>query len=227
MASRSGVRLGIEAERLPALDGALEAARAGVSTAGTRNNREFADVDVGDVAPELVELAYDPQTAGGLLVSLPRDQGMALEAEFAAAGLFLARIGGVAEGAGTRAGVGLQCVAMDASAQPLARLRGFAFVRPGAPPAALANAVMLVLIVATGATVRLTGSGLGCEHWPGCAPHHFEPKSFHSYIEFSNRVLRVLHDPRHALHAGCSRAAIAGSRSRSSSARCCRRRSAR
>jgi cytochrome c oxidase assembly protein subunit 15 len=48
--------------------------------------------------------------------------------------------------------------------------------------------VMLVLIVATGATVRLTGSGLGCEHWPGCAPHHFEPKSFHSYIEFSNRV---------------------------------------
>jgi cytochrome c oxidase assembly protein subunit 15 len=36
--------------------------------------------------------------------------------------------------------------------------------------------------------VRLTGSGLGCEHWPGCAPHHFEPKSFHSYIEFSNRV---------------------------------------
>src|SRR3954462_15613226 len=47
---------------------------------------------------------------------------------------------------------------------------------------------MLVLIVATGATVRLTGSGLGCEHWPGCQQHHFEPKSFHSYIEFSNRV---------------------------------------
>ena len=33
---------------------------------------------------------------------------------------------------------------------------------------ALVNAVMLVVIVATGATVRLTGSGLGCEHWPGC-----------------------------------------------------------
>jgi cytochrome c oxidase assembly protein subunit 15 len=37
--------------------------------------------------------------------------------------------------------------------------------------------------------VRLTGSGLGCEHWPGCAQHHFEPKSYHSYIEFSNRVI--------------------------------------
>lgn len=48
---------------------------------------------------------------------------------------------------------------------------------------------MLVVIVATGATVRLTGSGLGCEHWPGCEPHHFEPRSFHSYIEFGNRVI--------------------------------------
>jgi cytochrome c oxidase assembly protein subunit 15 len=77
---------------------------------------------------------------------------------------------------------------MDASAQPLARLRGVAFSPQALRRLTLLNAVMLVLIVATGATVRLTGSGLGCEHWPGCAPHHFEPKSFHSYIEFSNRV---------------------------------------
>ena len=48
----------------------------------------------------------------------------------------------------------------------------------------------LVLIVATGATVRLTGSGLGCEHWPGCAPGNFIPKKgYHSYVEFSNRVV--------------------------------------
>jgi cytochrome c oxidase assembly protein subunit 15 len=77
---------------------------------------------------------------------------------------------------------------MDASAQPLARLRGVAFSAQALRRLTLLNAVMLILIVATGATVRLTGSGLGCEHWPGCAPHHFEPKSFHSYIEFSNRV---------------------------------------
>jgi len=77
---------------------------------------------------------------------------------------------------------------MDASAQPLARLRGVALSPQALRRLTLLNAVMLVLIVATGATVRLTGSGLGCEHWPGCAPHHFEPKSFHSYIEFSNRV---------------------------------------
>lgn len=48
----------------------------------------------------------------------------------------------------------------------------------------------LVLIVATGATVRLTGSGLGCQHWPGCQPGDpFPKKGYHSYVEFSNRVV--------------------------------------
>jgi cytochrome c oxidase assembly protein subunit 15 len=77
---------------------------------------------------------------------------------------------------------------MDASAQPFARLRDLALSAEAFRRLALANAVMLILIVTTGATVRLTGSGLGCEHWPGCQQHHFEPKSFHSYIEFGNRV---------------------------------------
>src|SRR5437764_1730823 len=81
---------------------------------------------------------------------------------------------------------------MDASAQPLARLRGVAFSSQALRRLTLLNAVMLVLIVATGATVRLTGSGLGCEHWPGCTPHHFEPKSGHSYVEFGNRVIAFL-----------------------------------
>jgi cytochrome c oxidase assembly protein subunit 15 len=79
--------------------------------------------------------------------------------------------------------------AMDVSAQQAARFRGLTLSPKGFARLAAANAVMLVLIVATGATVRLTGSGLGCEHWPGCEPHHFKPKSFHSYIEFSNRVI--------------------------------------
>jgi cytochrome c oxidase assembly protein subunit 15 len=49
---------------------------------------------------------------------------------------------------------------------------------------------MLILIVATGATVRLTASGLGCEHWPGCQPGDpFPKKGYHSYVEFSNRVV--------------------------------------
>src|SRR5256714_12413077 len=77
---------------------------------------------------------------------------------------------------------------MDVGAQPVSRLRGVSLSVKGLRRLVLANAAMLVLIIGTGATVRLTGSGLGCEHWPGCEPHHFQPKSFHSYIEFSNRV---------------------------------------
>ncbi len=49
---------------------------------------------------------------------------------------------------------------------------------------------MLIVIVATGATVRLTASGLGCEHWPGCQPGDpFPKKGYHSYVEFSNRIV--------------------------------------
>src|SRR3954447_18106342 len=81
---------------------------------------------------------------------------------------------------------------VEAGAQPLAQVRRASLSLSSFRRLAWANAVMLVLIVATGATVRLTGSGLGCEHWPGCQPHHFEPKSFHSYVEFSNRVFAFL-----------------------------------
>jgi heme a synthase len=48
----------------------------------------------------------------------------------------------------------------------------------------------LWLIVSTGAVVRLTSSGLGCEHWPGCQPGQpFPEKGYHSYIEFGNRMV--------------------------------------
>jgi cytochrome c oxidase assembly protein subunit 15 len=55
---------------------------------------------------------------------------------------------------------------------------------------ALAAAAALYVIVVTGATVRLTASGLGCDHWPGCqAGQPFPEKGYHSYIEFGNRLV--------------------------------------
>src|SRR6266508_2515135 len=55
---------------------------------------------------------------------------------------------------------------------------------------ALATAAILYAIVVTGATVRLTASGLGCDHWPGCqAGQPFPEKGYHSYIEFGNRLI--------------------------------------
>jgi cytochrome c oxidase assembly protein subunit 15 len=77
---------------------------------------------------------------------------------------------------------------MDAGAQPLARVRALALSAAAFRRIAIVNVAMLILVIGTGATVRLTGSGLGCQHWPGCQVHHFEPKSYHSYIEFGNRV---------------------------------------
>jgi cytochrome c oxidase assembly protein subunit 15 len=58
---------------------------------------------------------------------------------------------------------------------------------------ALGSAAILYAIVVTGATVRLTASGLGCDHWPGCqAGQPFPEKGYHSYIEFGNRLVGAI-----------------------------------
>ena len=91
MADRSGVRIVLESERFPAIDGALDLARRTSARAATRN-REFVAgrVEVGAGVPETLDaLGYDPQTAGGLLVSIPAERGPALEAEFESLKLFV------------------------------------------------------------------------------------------------------------------------------------------
>jgi selenide, water dikinase len=102
VASRSGVSIHLESERFPAIDGALDLARKGVRTSGDPRNRDFASAHVSvDGLPSTLEaLGYDPQTAGGLLVSVPAERGPALEAEYGAKRLLIRRIGRVEEGAG-------------------------------------------------------------------------------------------------------------------------------
>jgi selenide, water dikinase len=101
-AERSGVRLELEAAALPLLPGAREHAAAGVRTGGDRRNRDFAapHVDAGGVADDLLAVAYDPQTSGGLLVALPAEKSLTLRAAFESRGLDLWPVGRVAEGAG-------------------------------------------------------------------------------------------------------------------------------
>ena len=55
--------------------------------------------------------------------------------------------------------------------------------------AAWAALVALFAVTVSGATVRLTGSGLGCENWPRCGETFLPPQSYHSLIEFGNRVV--------------------------------------
>jgi selenide, water dikinase len=102
MADRSGVRIRLESERFPAIDGALDLARSGVRTSGDPRNREFAGphVEFDGRSETLEALAFDPQTAGGLLISLPSERSATLEAEFVARKLFLRRVGHVEEGDG-------------------------------------------------------------------------------------------------------------------------------
>ena len=102
MAERSGVLIRLESERFPAIDGALDLARKGVRTTGDPRNRDFAAAHVTtNGLPETLDaLGFDPQTAGGLLVSIPAERGAALEAEFGARKLFIRRIGRVEEGTG-------------------------------------------------------------------------------------------------------------------------------
>ena len=50
----------------------------------------------------------------------------------------------------------------------------------------------IYLVITTGAVVRLTGSGLGCENWPKCGDTPFPAKEGHAVIEFGNRVIGAI-----------------------------------
>ncbi len=97
MALASGVSLGLHASRVPLLPGALECVRAGHIPAGLRNNRDFAECMVGydDGVPDDVKaLLFDPQTAGGLLMSITT-HGNYWASKFNAAGIPAVQIGEV------------------------------------------------------------------------------------------------------------------------------------
>ena len=80
LARESGVGLEIETRALPLLPGAQALAEQSQSGGLKANRRQFADkVDLeAGLDPSLAILAYDPQTSGGLLLSVPEDEATAL-----------------------------------------------------------------------------------------------------------------------------------------------------
>ena len=81
MAEGSGVTLRFEESDLPLLPGAIEWCRARMIPGGGVRNREFYGSRVrisAEVADEIAELAFDPQTSGGLMLAMPENQALAL-----------------------------------------------------------------------------------------------------------------------------------------------------
>ena len=81
MAQSSKVTLQIELSRLLILSGALELAKRGFITRANKTNREFSQsmININSAADNtLQEMVFDPQTSGGLLISVPEQQAEAL-----------------------------------------------------------------------------------------------------------------------------------------------------
>jgi selenide,water dikinase len=81
MAKASKVTIEIDPAAVPLLEGALELAAAGVITGADRTNREYVgdDIEIAEsVKEEMRRLLYDPQTAGGMLISIAEDRSQDL-----------------------------------------------------------------------------------------------------------------------------------------------------
>lgn len=92
----SDVSFRFYASRIPLLQGALESVQAEYIPGGLKNNRDFAEclVEYDDgVAEDIRTLLFDPQTAGGLLISAP--EGEPLKRALNDAGVTAVQIGEV------------------------------------------------------------------------------------------------------------------------------------
>lgn len=98
MALASGVSLRIYASKIPLLDGALDCVRGGHIPGGLNANRDFAECVVGydeGVPEEVRTILFDPQTAGGLLISVAADAAGELTDSLRGAGVPSVEIGEV------------------------------------------------------------------------------------------------------------------------------------
>jgi selenide,water dikinase len=98
MAKGSGVSIRIHSANIPLLEGALECIQGGCIPGGLNANREFAECAVAyeDGVPEDIKtVLFDPQTAGGLLLSVADEDATALLAALRAADVGAVQIGEV------------------------------------------------------------------------------------------------------------------------------------
>ncbi len=98
MALASNVSLQFRLHQIPLLEGALDCIRAGKIPGGLKNNRDFAECVVGyeeGIAEDLATMLFDPQTAGGLLISVAAEDTPELLRNLQAGGVPAVEIGEV------------------------------------------------------------------------------------------------------------------------------------
>ncbi len=104
MARGSGIRIDLVYADLSFYANALEMYRKGETTGSNAANRKLVAVHLkisAGLSAEQEELLYDPQTSGGLLLSVRADQAQQLVAALRAAGVNYAKMVGRASGAGS------------------------------------------------------------------------------------------------------------------------------
>jgi selenide,water dikinase len=100
MAASSGVDVEVTWDDLPLLPGVVECLAAGIVPGGVERNRESSGAKVKSapgVTPEMLDVLFDPQTSGGLLVSLPRPKAPHYLKSLEAKGIHAAIIGVVTQ----------------------------------------------------------------------------------------------------------------------------------
>jgi selenide,water dikinase len=96
MAIGSGVTIHLYSAGVPLLEGALDCVRAGYVPGGLKSNREFAECVVGydaGIPEEMKTILFDPQTAGGLFLSVAREDAAPMLKALRATGVPAAEIG--------------------------------------------------------------------------------------------------------------------------------------
>ncbi len=97
MAMGSGVTIRLRASAFPLLPGALRLALEGYITGGCKRNRDYladkVQVDA-SVSQDLNEVAFDPQTSGGLLIAVPEREARELVRDLLAEGVLVAAVVG-------------------------------------------------------------------------------------------------------------------------------------
>jgi len=100
MAAGSKVSINIFANKIPVIDGAIDYAKMGIIPEGTYNNKKYAEKNIlidESVEREMVDLGFDPQTSGGLLISLSKENADDMKAALENFGVKYGVIGEVLE----------------------------------------------------------------------------------------------------------------------------------